>query len=160
QLRHAALPVGELELVPGHGGADLIRETVERLQSKSEVVGKTLVHAGDLLAVAADKPAARLPLPVRPQFPPERPGMFGAERVEGADLLALERLADRLEERLAVLLDERLEEGQPEHLSFPFIDAGSKEVIDVVAQQVAVEERPAAMGLHEELDGGFLLGLA
>ena len=32
--------------------------------------------------------------------------------------------------------------------------------MDVVAEQVALQERAAAVGLHEQLDGGFLLGLA
>ena len=32
--------------------------------------------------------------------------------------------------------------------------------MDVVAEQVAVQERPAAVRLHEELDGRFLLRLA
>ena len=54
------------------------------------------------------------------------------------DALGLQRLADRLEELLAVLLDERLEEGHAEHFALALVDARGEEVVDVVAEQVAL----------------------
>ena len=54
---------------------------------------------------------------------------------------ALQRLADRLEELLAVLLDQRLEERHAEHLAFAFVDARGQELVDVVAEQVALAGR-------------------
>ena len=47
-----------------------------------------------------------------------------------------------------------------EHLAFALVDAGRQVLVDVVAEQVAVQERPAAVRLHEQLDGGVLLRFA
>ena len=85
------------------------------------------------------------------------------QRVLGAealDLVPRERLADRLEELLAVVLHQRLEERQAEHLALALVDARGQVVVDVVAEEVALEERPAAVRLHEQLDGRFLQRLA
>src|SRR5437870_12862111 len=84
-------------------------------------------------------------------------------RVGGTEVLdpfALESLADRFKERLAVFLDQRLEESQAEDFAFPFVDAGGEILVDVVAEQMAAQERSAAVRLHEQLDGGLFLGLA
>ena len=72
----------------------------------------------------------------------------------------LQPFADRLEEGLAVLLDQRLEESHAEHLAFALVDAGGEIVVDVVAEEMALEERTAAVGLHEQFDGGLLHRLA
>ena len=57
------------------------------------------------------------------------------DRVRLADAGGGERFADRLEVRLAVLLDERFEEGHAEHFAFAFVDAGGEVLVDVVAEQ-------------------------
>ena len=44
-----------------------------------------------------------------------------------------------------------------EHFAFAFVDARGQVLVDVVAEQVAVQEGPAAVRFHEQLDGGFLL---
>ena len=62
--------------------------------------------------------------------------------------------------RLAVVLHERLEEAHRQHLAFAFVDARGEVLVDVVAEHVAVEERAAAVRLHEVFDGRVLLGLA
>src|SRR4030095_3690246 len=41
-----------------------------------------------------------------------------------------------------------------------FVDARGEELVNLIAEQVAVQEGPTAVGLHEQLDGRFLLGLA
>src|SRR6266404_4779256 len=74
--------------------------------------------------------------------------------------MRLQRLADRLEEALPVLLDERLEERHAEHFALALVDARGEELVDVVAEEMAVQEGAAAVRLHEQLDGGFLLRLA
>src|SRR5205807_980223 len=94
------------------------------------------------------------------QFAAQHPSVQRIDRVERLDAGLLQRPADRLEELLAVLLDERLEEGQAEHFALALVDARRQEIIDVVAKDVALEERPAAVRLHEQLDGGFLQCLA
>src|SRR6185436_14127366 len=43
---------------------------------------------------------------------------------------------------------------------FPFVDAGGEVLVDVVAKDVAVQERTSAVRFHAELDGGFFLRLA
>src|SRR5207237_731929 len=68
--------------------------------------------------------------------------------------------ADRLEELLAVLLHQRLEERQAKDLALALVDAWGQQLVDVVAEDVAVQERAAAVRLHEQLDGRFLLRLA
>src|SRR5262249_26306309 len=100
------------------------------------------------------------PFRIGAHFLPQRPEMSRIDRVERLDLLALNRLADGLEERLAVLLDQRLEERQAEDFSFTLVDARREEIVDIVAEKVAFEERPAAVGFHEQLDRRFLHRLA
>src|ERR1041384_3317982 len=60
----------------------------------------------------------------------------------------------------AVLLDERLEERHAEHLALALVDARGEELVDVVAEQVPVQERPPAVRLHVQLDRRLLLGFA
>src|SRR5262245_3215526 len=103
---------------------------------------------------------AEAPARVRSHLLTQGPGVQWVDGVEALDVLALERIADRLEERLAVLLEQRLEERQPQNLALAFVDARSEEVVNVVAEKVPLEERPAAMGFHEELNGRFLHRLA
>ena len=86
--------------------------------------------------------------------------MGRVQRVRLADAGGGERFADRFEVRLAVVLHERLEEAHGEHFAFAFVDAGGQVLVDVVAEVVAVEERAAAVRLHEEFDGGVLLRFA
>ena len=47
-----------------------------------------------------------------------------------------------------------------EHFAFALVDAGGQVLVHVVAEHVAVQERAAAVRLHEQLDGGFLLRFA
>src|SRR5439155_12029521 len=94
------------------------------------------------------------------QFVPQLPGVDWVERVEQLDPLALQCLADRLEELFAVLLDQRLEERQAEDLALALVDARGQQLVDVVAEGVAAQERPAAVRLHEQFDRRLLLRLA
>src|SRR5438552_2156522 len=80
--------------------------------------------------------------------------------IEVFDAALGEVLADRLEVTSAMLFDERLEERHAEHLAFAFVDARGEVFVDLVAEEVPAQERSAAMRLHEQFDGGFLLGLA
>ncbi len=73
---------------------------------------------------------------------------------------AIQGLADRLVELFAVVLDQRLEEAHAEHLAFALVDAGGEVLVHVVAEHVTVQERAAAMRLHEELDHGLFLRFA
>ena len=77
------------------------------------------------------------------------PQVGRVERIRLLDARGGERLADRLEVLRAVLLDERLEEGHAEHFAFAFVDARGEVLVDVVAEHVAVQERAAAVRLHE-----------
>src|SRR3712207_7889252 len=56
--------------------------------------------------------------------------------------------------------DQGLEEGHAQHLALALVDARGQEVMDIVAEQMAMQEGAAAMGLHKQLDGRLLLGLA
>ncbi len=82
----------------------------------------------------------------------ERIGFFDAGGGEG--------FADWLIKLRAMLLHERLEEGHAEHFAFAFVNAGGQKFVDVIAQHVAVQEGTAAVGFHEQVDGGFFLGFA
>ena len=86
--------------------------------------------------------------------------MGRVERVRLPNASRGERLADGLEVRLAVMLHERLEEAHAEHFAFALVDARGEVLVDVVAEAVAMQERAAAVRLHEELDGGMLLCFA
>src|SRR5262245_24371609 len=83
--------------------------------------------------------------------------MARIHRVERFHLMRLQRLADRLEVRFAVLLDERFEERHAEHLAFAFVEARREKLVHMVAEEMAMKERTAAVRLHEKLDRGFLL---
>src|SRR5437763_774441 len=84
--------------------------------------------------------------------------MSRVQRAEILDLVRLQRLADRLEVGFAVLLDERFEERHAEHFAFAFVDARGQIFVDIIAEEMAVQERTAAVRFHEQLDGRFLLG--
>ncbi len=103
---------------------------------------------------------AEAPLGVRQEHTLERPGVGRVERIGLGDARGLQGATDRLEERLAVFLDQGLEERHAEHLAFTFIDAGGEIFVNVFAEGVPAEESAAAVGFHEQLDGCFLLGLA
>ena len=83
--------------------------------------------------------------------------MSGVGHVRFLDARGLQRHPDRLKELLAVLLDQRLQERHPEHLTFPFVDAWGEVLVDVVSKVMPVQEGPSAVSLHEEFNSGFLL---
>src|SRR5262249_59732848 len=99
----------------------------------------------------------RGPARVRAQVATRPPQMDWIEPAERLHAVRLQRLADRLEELPAVLLHQRLEKRHAEHLPLALVDARGEELVDVVAQRMALEERPPAVRLHEQLDGGLLL---
>src|SRR5262249_17906539 len=111
-----------------------------------------------------DPPPAKLlfqpPLSVRHERLPQLPGMQWIGRIKLPDSGRLKAFADRFEKLSAVLLDERLEKRHPQHLPFPLEDAGGEKFVAVVAERVAVKKGPPAVGLHQNLNGCFLLGLA
>src|SRR5438874_9219730 len=118
------------------------------------------MEAGNLLAVTLSGDLSAAPCGGDVRLLPERPEV---RRVGGAEVLdpfALQGLADRFEERLAVLFHQRLEESQAKDLALAFVDAWGEILVDVVAEQMATQERSAAVRLHEQLDGGLFLGLA
>ena len=102
----------------------------------------------------------RAPLQVGQKRPLERPRVRRVERIRLLDARGLQRPAHRLEIGLAVLLDQGLEERHAEHLTLSFIDARGKILMNVLSEQVAPKERPASVGLHEELDRRLFLRLA
>src|SRR5262245_4706020 len=73
QFRHAALPVGQLQLVLHHRLTQLQPLAAELLQGKPEVVGQPGVHVRHGLAVAALERLAQPPARVGPQLPPQLP---------------------------------------------------------------------------------------
>src|SRR5438034_7282140 len=85
------------------------------------------------------------------------PRMVGPEVLDAA---LLQLLADRLEKAPAMLLHQRLEERHAEHFAFTLVDERREIVVHVIAEEMAMEKRPAAVRLHEQLDGGLFLGLA
>src|SRR5262249_43011608 len=98
------------------------------------------------------------PAKVRADRTAQEPQVAGIPGAEILDLLLMQNLADGLEEALAVLLDQRLEKSQAEHFPFTPVNAGSQIIVNVVAQEMALEKRAAAVGFHEQLDGGFFEG--
>src|SRR5215475_1393226 len=94
------------------------------------------------------------PAQVRAQLATQPPQMHRIGRTERLHAVLLQRLADRLEELPAVLLDQRLEERHAEHLALALalVDAWGQELVDVIAERMALEERTAAVRLHEQLD--------
>ena len=62
--------------------------------------------------------------------------------------------------RLAVLLDQRLEERHAEHLAFALIDAGGEILVDVVAEEVPVQEaRPPCVFMNSSIAASFCASL-
>ncbi len=110
--------------------------------------------------IARREQLAGLPARIGSQLLAQLPGVQRVERVGVLESQPLHRLADRLEEAFAMLLDQRLEERHAEHLAFALVDARGEEVIDVVAEEMALEEGAAAVRLHEQLDGRLFHGLA
>ena len=53
-----------------------------------------------------------------------------------------------------------LKKRHAEHLAFALVDTRSQVLVHIVAQQVTVEERAAAVGFHEEFDCRVFLRLA
>src|SRR5690606_9552253 len=72
----------------------------------------------------------------------------------------LQSAANRLEKLGAVRFDQRLEEGHGKHFAFTFVNARSEVLVYVIAEDVTVEERASAVGLHQQLDRSLLLGFA
>ena len=101
---------------------------------EGDVIGQARVHAGHLLPIARHEFLAEGPLRIAGHFAAQLPEMGRVERVEVLDLVLLEGLADRLEELLAVFLDQRLEERHAEHFAFAFVDARGKILVHVVAE--------------------------
>ena len=99
------------------------------------------------------------PLGIVHQRTLQRPQVRRVGEVGLPDPLRRESPSDRLEELFAVLLQERLEERHTEHLPFALVNARREKIVDVVAEQVSVQERPATVSLHEQLDGRLLLSL-
>src|SRR5207247_2228007 len=103
------------------------------------------VHRWHFRARPAPELLTQHPLAIRAQLLAQRPEVHGVGRAERLHAGLLQPPADRLEIRLAVLLDQRLEERQAEHFALALVDARREEVVDVVAEDVALEERPAAV---------------
>src|SRR5207247_6880782 len=108
------------------------------------------------LDVTASELLPEPPFAIGNQRLAQLPAMNRIRGIELFDPGRLQTLPNRLEELLAVLLDQRLEKCHPKHLPFPFVDARSQELMDLVAEQVAVQKGPSAVRLHEQLDGCFL----
>ena len=64
------------------------------------------------------------------------------KRVVGISKLArvLHGFAERLEEGLAVMLDERLEEGQPQHFAFTFVNARGQIIVNALPEEMAAQK--------------------
>ena len=143
-----------------HCPADLHPAALKAVDGEPGVLREVVGHRAEVRMGGTGEGLAREPPGVVRQGFSQGPGV---RRVEGVRLLHAEvgeRAADRLEKRLAVLLDERLEEAHAEHLAFALVDARGEIFVDVVAEGVAVQEGAAAFGLHIKLDRRFLLRLA
>ncbi len=104
---------------------------------------------------------AQLPLRVGPQRAAQLPGVHRVERVGLLDARSPQRPCRSARSTcVPCCLTSDLKKAMPSISPFAFVDAGGEVLVDVVAEQVAVQERPAAVRLHEQLDGGFLLRLA
>ena len=145
----------------------LLHQAVDFEAAALQVVGRELRQLGqrrrhrrELGADGADDHLVHPPLEPRHGG---RSQLHEVGRVGHVGLLdagGVQGLADRLVELLAVLLDQRLEEAHAEHLAFALVDAGGQVLVHVVAEHVAVQERAAAVRLHEELDHGLFLRFA
>src|SRR5262249_41600535 len=127
---------------------------------KRGVLAKSLRHVRQPRLSERYKSPGRDPLQIRRSDAAKRPKMRRVHGVRRANPGRGERFADRLEVRLSVMLYKRFEEAHAEHLPFAFVDARREVLVDVVAEVVTVQERPASMRLHEVFDGRVLLGLA
>src|SRR5206468_11862852 len=137
---------GRMPLAHGQGERDMLREA--------------RIHAGQALPVAPQQFAAERPTRISAQLSaqdPQVPWMVGLEALDAA---LLQLLADRLEKAPAMLLHQRLEERHAEHFAFTLVDERREILVYVVAEEMAMEKRPAAVRLHEQLDGGLFLRLA
>src|SRR5439155_605051 len=110
------------------------------VESKLDVLRQPRVELWQRRVIAAAELLAQHPARVCAQLPSQRPGMPWIHRVESLDRVLLKGLADRLEELPAVLLHQRLEKRQAEHLALALVNARGKEVVDIVAEDVALEE--------------------
>ena len=159
-LRHAALAIGQLELMLAENGAQIGRRLLEEVECKGEVLAQYAGGLRRLIPSSAGKLLTNEPLGVGAQLAAESPEVSGVGRVHRLHLVLLQGLADRLEEGLAMLFDERLEERQAQHFAFAFIDAWRQVFVHLIAKHVAMQERTPAMRLHEEFDGRFFLRFA
>src|SRR5207248_2008209 len=82
------------------------RLPAELLENVVEVAGQTTIEAGNLLAVTPSETLACRPLAVGVQLLPQCPKVLRVGGTEVLDPFALESLADRFKERLAVTLDQ------------------------------------------------------
>ena len=160
QFGHAALAVGQTQLVLAHGAGNLARRALQERCGKIGVPAEIFGHRGQLGPRSGPQVLASHPLGVRGKRALELPQVGRVGHVRLLDSRRLQGLANRLEELDAVVLDQRLEKGHREHFAFAFVDAGGQVLVHVVAKDVTVQERAAAVRLHQHLDGRFLLGLA
>src|SRR5215510_10178865 len=121
-----------------HRGAQLCTLLAELLQGEIDVPLQTRVHARHLLPVAALELLPKRPAYVRAQLATQPPQVHWIEPAERLHAVLLQRLADRLEELPAMLLDQRFEERHAEHLALALVDARGEEHVDVVAQRMAL----------------------
>src|SRR5258708_14424696 len=143
-----------------HHAAQFPRSLAEHVEGEIDVIGQSGIAGGRRLPFLAVDLLSQQPFRVGAEFLAHFEEMNRIERIGILDLQPLSRLADWLEERLAMLLDQGFEESQPQDLSLAFINARGEEIVDVVAEDVPLEKRPATMRFHEEFDGRFLLRLA
>src|SRR5688500_8240362 len=121
----------------------------ELLEREADVASKALVKIPEVGLRPSLQFLLHEPLAIGLELLAQCPGMGGIGWIEGGHFLLLQRLANRLEVRLEMVLGQRFEEGHAEHFPFPFVDAGGEVLEEVLAEEVAAEEEAAAIGLHE-----------
>src|SRR5437868_2852874 len=107
-LGHPALTVGELELMLDQDAGHFLRQLAELIERELKMADQSRTHTRHGLPISTAELLAELPLRIGAQLFAEFPGVNRIERTETLDAVGLQCLADRLEELLAVLLDQGL----------------------------------------------------
>ena len=154
QLGHAALPVGQAQLVLAHRAAEISHgERCSHVGGELGVLPQRLGHRRAAAAAAwaaAFAPASHLAYGTSgPAGPRAWAGlaMFGFLMPAACRALPIGS-----KNCTPCCLTSDLKKAMPSISPSPFVDAGGQILVHVVAEHVAVQERAAAVGLHQQLD--------
>src|SRR5262249_30061409 len=145
KLGQLALPVSQAKLVFEHQVADLQAATLKAGDGKVGMGRKPRRQRRtfEVKPLSRSDHLTGSPLQVRQHRALESPCVRRVEWIRLANAGSLQGAAHRLEERLAVFLDQRLEERHAEDLTLSLINARGEVFVNVLSKEMPTEECPA-----------------